>query len=114
MGFKMLQTKRIRDLSLLPPCKSNFKQHIMSFISIYGTNYWVDHVKFVEDSLYKIGRDMVYLSRPYPFKFFKDCLQQILLGPLLNTLFHINSCLENPSEHSIGFIVPDFSDQWCK
>ena len=26
------------------------------------------------------------LSRPYPFKFFKSCLPQILLGPFLNTL----------------------------
>ena len=26
------------------------------------------------------------LRRPYPFKFFKVCLPQILLGPLLNTL----------------------------
>ena len=29
------------------------------------------------------------LGRPYPFKFFKDCLPQILLGPFLNTLSHI-------------------------
>ena len=36
----------------------------------------VGQVKFVEDSL----------SRPYPFKFFKGCLLQILLGPFLNTL----------------------------
>ena len=26
------------------------------------------------------------LRRPYPFKFFKGCLPQILLGPFLNTL----------------------------
>ena len=32
---------------------------------------------------------MVYLNRPYHFKFFKDCLPQILLGPFLNTLFQI-------------------------
>ena len=29
---------------------------------------------------------MVRLSRPYHFKFFKGCLPQILLDPLLNTL----------------------------
>ena len=29
------------------------------------------------------------LSRPYPFNFFKGCLPQILLGPLLNTLFQM-------------------------
>ena len=27
--------------------------------------------------------------RPYPFKFFKGCLPQISLGPLLNTLSHL-------------------------
>ena len=29
------------------------------------------------------------LSRPYPFKFFKDCLPQTLLGPFLNILSEI-------------------------
>ena len=29
------------------------------------------------------------LSRPYPFKFFKGCLPQILIGPFLNTLSYI-------------------------
>ena len=29
------------------------------------------------------------LSRPYPFKFFKSSLPQILLGPFLNTWAHI-------------------------
>ena len=46
-------------------------------------------VKFVEDSLKKIWRDMVCLSRQYPLKFFKGCLPQFLIGPLLNTLSHI-------------------------
>ena len=32
---------------------------------------------------------MVYLRRLYPFKFFKECLPQILLGPFLNTLSHL-------------------------
>ena len=32
---------------------------------------------------------MVCLSRSYLFKFFKDCLPQNLLSPLLNTLFHL-------------------------
>ena len=35
------------------------------------------------------------LSRPYHFKFFKGCLLQILLGPLLNTFFHLNKKLSN-------------------
>ena len=29
------------------------------------------------------------LSRPYPFKYFKGCLPQNLLGPLLNTSSHM-------------------------
>ena len=32
---------------------------------------------------------MVCLSRPHRFKFFKGCLPQVLLGPILNTLTHI-------------------------
>ena len=32
---------------------------------------------------------MVYLSKPYPFKFFKDCLPEILLGAFLNILSHM-------------------------
>ena len=45
----------------------------------------MDQVKFVEDSLWKIWSDMVYLSRRYRFKFFKGCLPQIWLSPFLNT-----------------------------
>ena len=61
----------------------------------YKTKYSrMDQVKFVEDSLWRIGRDMVWLSRPYPFKFFKGCLLQILLGPFLNTLSHLYLVLE--------------------
>ena len=42
---------------------------------IYGTKYSrMDQVKFVEDSLLKIWRDIVCLIRPCPFKFFKGCL----------------------------------------
>ena len=39
-----------------------------------------------------IIRDKVFKNGPskiYPFKFFKGCLPQILLGPFLNTLPHI-------------------------
>ena len=32
---------------------------------------------------------MAYLRRPYPFKFFKGCLPQILLSPFFNTLSQI-------------------------
>ena len=34
---------------------------------------------------------MVYLSRPYHFKFFKGCLPQILFGLFLNTLTHFRN-----------------------
>ena len=47
----------------------------------FGSRYSrMDHAKFVEDSLYKNCSDMVH------FNFFKGCLRQILLGPLLDTL----------------------------
>ena len=32
---------------------------------------------------------MVCLSRPYPFKFSKGCLPQILLDPFFSTLSHL-------------------------
>ena len=37
----------------------------------------------------KIWKNMVCLSRPYPFKLFKGCFPQILLGPLFHTLSHV-------------------------
>ena len=46
----------------------------------------MDQVKYMEDSLWKIWSDMVCLSRPYHFKFFKACLLQVLLCPFLSTL----------------------------
>ena len=49
----------------------------------------MDQVQFAEDSLEKIWRDIVYLRRPYPFKFFKGCLPQILPGSFLNILSQI-------------------------
>ena len=38
---------------------------------------------------------MVCLSRPNTFKFFKGCLPQILLSPLLNTLSDLLLLKEN-------------------
>ena len=56
---------------------------------IYGTKYSrMDQEKLVEDKWHDLS-DMVYLSRPYHFKFFKGSLPQILLGPFLNTVSHI-------------------------
>ena len=49
---------------------------------------------------FKIWRDMFCLSRPYTFKFFKGCLPQILLGPLLNTLSQMLHDLARMSPYS--------------
>ena len=47
-------------------------------------------LRIIWDKVFKIGNgNMVCLSRSYHFKFFKDCLPQILLGPPLNTLSHL-------------------------
>ena len=37
----------------------------------------------------RLNKSNICLGRPYLFKFFKDCLPQILLGLYLNTLPHI-------------------------
>ena len=60
-------------------------------VCLYETEYSrMNQVIFAEDSL-KNWSDMVCLSRPYPYplKFFKGCLPQILHGPFLNTLPHM-------------------------
>ena len=44
---------------------------------------------------------MICLSRPYPFKFFKGCLPQTLLGPFLNNLpvyYLMNTIMPPPKE----------------
>ena len=65
----------------------------------------MDRVKFKEDSLLKIWKDMVSLSRSYPCKFFKGYRPQILLGPFfLNTLSQIEVSNENyvaPAKHQV-------------
>ena len=64
----------------------------------------MDQVKFMGDRLLKILSDMVCLSRSYQFKFFKYCLPQILLGPLLHTLTHmINLYLKSLFEKHVCF-----------
>ena len=62
----------------------------MHLYSIPPSNKW--------DKVFKNGpskicgrQPLVCLSRPYPFKIFKGCLPQILLGPLLNILTQISS-----------------------
>ena len=55
----------------------------------------MDQGKFVEDN--------ICLNRPYPFKFLKDCLPQILLGPFLNILSHINQ--HEKSQEMTNFVA---------
>ena len=45
------------------------------------------------------------LSRPYPFKFFKGCLPQILLGPFLTILtqLRVTNLTINPVESMATF-----------
>ena len=75
-------------LVIVPKFKPFDSLYRNSQVFAHETKYYrMDQVKFVEDSLWKIWRDIVCLSRPYPFKFFKGCLSQILLGPFLNILF---------------------------
>ena len=51
--------------------------------------YKWDKLKICGRQPLKIWSDKVCLGGPYHFKFFKDCLPEILLGPFLNTLSKI-------------------------
>ena len=46
-----------------------------------------DHLKFAEDTLEKMWSDLVFLNKPYIFKFFNGCLPQILHGQFLNAMY---------------------------
>ena len=51
---------------------------------------------------------MACLSTPYPFKFFKGCFPQSLLGPFLNTFPHILSdSYRNHKSNSFNGSVTD-------
>ena len=59
------------------------------------------------------------LSRPYPFKFFKRFLSQILLGPFLNILSHILTMFSNSRylQHAntpiaITLVLETFALKW--
>ena len=47
-------------------------------------------------SLIQLGQGILewMKCRSYQFKFFKGCLPQILLGPILNTLSHLSPMLQ--------------------
>ena len=70
------------------------------------------------DQVYKNNAVLEYmgpypLSRPYPFKFFKGCLPQILLGPFLNTcsylLVVIYCCLERDNNKDLKIHMNNLS-----
>ena len=71
-----------------------------------GTKYSrVDQVKFVEDSIWKIWRDMIFLSRPYPFKFLKAAFHKFCLSALEYFLANISLIEYTSSDHFIPCIV---------
>ena len=55
---------------------------------LYGTVFKSGLSKFCGRQSLKNFIKYGLLKRPYPLKFFKDCLSQNLLSPLLNTLSH--------------------------
>ena len=63
-----------------------FKSLLIRATSTRSRYSRMDQVTFVEDFLSKFWINMICFSRLYHFKFFKDCLPQILLSPSLNTL----------------------------
>ena len=81
---------------------------------INGTKYSrMDQVKFVEDSLQKISRIMVWLSRQNSLRFFKCCLPQILLGPFLNTLSQMFHCfLQFHPWDRTHWLIRTYSTHW--
>ena len=63
----------------------------------------VEQVKFVEESLKKNWRVQV---------FFKGCLPQILLGPLLNTLSHMHMCFWENFRGKMTLTEPVLKNLW--
>ena len=75
---------------ILQKCYGKFHHRCLT-VPQNGTKYSrMEQVKFVEANLQKIWSDMICLSRPCHFRFFKGCLPQISLGPFLNTLSQIH------------------------
>ena len=78
---------------------------------INGLRYsGMDQVKFEEDSLSKIWSDIVCLGRQDHFKFFKDCLSQLLLGIFLNTLTQMN--ISNMDEKDPSVVAKNLNFDW--
>ena len=88
---------QVKDLQLSYKIyhKKVYLKHIMYVLAV---NYFRKNLHHRWNKVFKNGptkifgrqrlknlKDMVCLSWPYPFKFCKGCLPQILLGPFLNT-----------------------------
>ena len=68
---------------LRPQSRSPSEVFFCKLFEIFLNNHSVKYYgRVFQEKSNKIGR-------PYPFKFFKGCLPQILLGPFLNTLSHL-------------------------
>ena len=76
-----------------PTVKSHYQVTVLTnyfALTTNGTKYLrKGQLNFVGDSLLKIWRGMICLSRSHPFKFVKGFLPHILLGPFLNTLSQV-------------------------
>ena len=83
-GLNISTKKDERDLT----CFLNFFQ--MNNKRIFVKNYsQYGHSKICGRQPLKILKGMICFKQIIPFKFFKSCLPQILLGPFLNTLSYL-------------------------
>ena len=76
--------------SLSIPLKTSEKLRLSDIFGGYRNRpmvWWVN--SNIWDKLFKNGPSKICLSRPYPLRFFKSCLPQILLSSCLNTLYHL-------------------------
>ena len=76
--------------SLSIPLKTSEKLRLSDIFGGYRNRPMVRWVNSnIWDKLFKNGPSKICLSRPYPLRFFKSCLPQILLSSCLNTLYHL-------------------------
>ena len=86
----------------------NSQMHTGALLPITNESKYsrIDHVKFVEDCLQKIWRDMFCLSCLRDMvTFFKGCLPQVLLAPFLTTLSQVKL--------KVCIFVPKFLCNFC-
>ena len=83
-------------------CKKSTWKHISNERNLFKINN--KDTLMIWDKVFKNGPCKICLSRPYHFKFFKGCLPQILLDPLLNTLSHIIDAIPLPLLLTLNWI----------